>query len=80
MEAPETHLLLHSMETFDFVFHLFIMSEIYLITNILPKYLQNSQICISQALNQVPVRLEGEDKTLNDSNIKDYYRINTYYA
>ncbi|CAF3407389.1 unnamed protein product [Rotaria socialis] len=123
IEAPESHLLLHSMESFDFVFHLFIMSEIYLLTNILSKYLQSSQISISQALKQVkmtvdtlkslrneteferfyskalqmceeneidppkvqrkkkvPARLGGGDKDSTDLNIKDHYRINTYYA
>jgi hypothetical protein len=73
MEAPESHLLLHSMETFDFVFHLLIMSEIYLITNILSKYLQNSQICISQALNQVKMTVDALKSLRNETEFERFY-------
>lgn len=58
MDAPDAFLLLNSVQSFDFVFHLLIMSEIYLITNILSKYLQNSHICLTQALSQVKMTVE----------------------
>ncbi|CAF4338066.1 unnamed protein product, partial [Rotaria magnacalcarata] len=73
MEAPESHLLIHSMERFDFVFHLFIMSEIYLITNILSKYLQSSHICISQALNQVKMTVNALESLRNETEFERFY-------
>jgi hypothetical protein len=73
MEASKSHSLLHSMESFDFVFHLFIMSEIYLITNILSKYLQSSQICISQALNQVKMTVDALKSLRNKTEFERFY-------
>lgn len=58
MNVPESFLILNSIQSFDFVFHLLIMCEIYLITNILSKYLQNSHICLTQALSQVKTTVE----------------------
>ena len=73
MEAAESHLLLHSVETFDFVFHFLIMSKIYLITNILLKYLQNSQRCISQALDQVKMTVGALKSLRNETEFERFY-------
>ncbi|CAF3454693.1 unnamed protein product, partial [Rotaria socialis] len=73
IEAPESHLLLHSMESFDFVFHLFIMSEIYLLTNILSKYLQSSQISITQALKQVKMTVDTLKSLRNETEFERFY-------
>ena len=51
-------LMLNTIKTFDFLFHLLIMNEIYLITTILSKYLQGSNISLTSALIQVRLTIE----------------------
>lgn len=58
IEAPEAFLILNSIDSFDFTFHLFMMSELYLITNILSRYLQHANISLTEALGHVQMTVE----------------------
>jgi hypothetical protein len=123
MEEPDAFLLLNSIRTFDFVIHLLLMTEIYFLTNILSKFLQGSNISLTDALGQVnitidtlkslrneteferlynealklcdengiepctkvrqkkiPARLGGGVDIRTTLNVKDYYRVNSYYV
>ncbi len=73
MEVPEAFLLSKSIQSFDFVLHLLMMCEIYLITNILSKYLQNSQICVTQALKQVKMTVESLKALRNEMEFERFY-------
>lgn len=73
MDVPEAFLLCNSMRSFDFILHLFMMCEIYLITNILSKYLQSSDICVTQALKQVKTTAESLKSLRSDTEFERFY-------
>ena len=75
IEALESHQLLNSIESFDFLFHLLIMSKRYLITNILSKYLQSSDVCIIQAIKQVKMTVEILKSLGNETEFERFYSI-----
>jgi hypothetical protein len=73
MDVPEAFLLCNSIRSFDFILHLFMMCEIYLITNILSKYLQSSQICVTQALTQVKTTVQSLKDLRNETEFERFY-------
>jgi len=75
MDGPEAFLLSNSLNTFDFIFHLLIMSEVYLITNIMSKFLQNSNISLTQALIQAKMTVETLKAFRTDSEFERFYEI-----
>ncbi|CAF1273934.1 unnamed protein product [Rotaria sordida] len=89
----DVFIMLHVMQTFDFIFHIHLMSEVFLLTNILSKYLQKSDVSLTQALTQVKITIaslksmrsehefnRGSDVALATLSVKDNYRINSFYA
>ncbi|CAF4965576.1 unnamed protein product [Rotaria sp. Silwood1] len=59
IETGDSFILLQVIRTFDFVFHIHMMSEIYLITHILSKFLQHSNISLTDALAKVKVTIDS---------------------
>ena len=57
IELPDAFLLLNSLQSFDFIIHLFIMTEIYFLTNILSKFLQHPNVSLTDALAQVKITI-----------------------
>jgi hypothetical protein len=50
IDTADAFIMLKVVQTFDFIFHIYLMSEVFLITNILSKYLQKSDLSLTQAL------------------------------
>ncbi|CAM4898587.1 unnamed protein product [Rotaria socialis] len=66
-------LLLNSLQSFDFIIHLFIMSEIYLLTNVLSKSLHYSNISLTDALVQVKITVDTLKSLRNEPEFERFY-------
>ena len=73
MEAPDAYLLLNSIQSFDFIIHLLFMNKIYSITNILSKFLQHSNISLTDALNQVKTTIDTLKTLRTDTEFDSVY-------
>ena len=63
-------IILNTIKRLNFVFHLLIMYEIYSITNILSKYLQHSNISLTNALVHVRLTLKYYNNISNRTKIR----------
>ncbi|CAF2529546.1 unnamed protein product [Rotaria sp. Silwood2] len=59
IETGNSFILLQVIKNFDFVFHTYMMSEIYLSTHILSKFLQCANISLTDALAQVKITIDS---------------------
>jgi hypothetical protein len=73
MEVPDAFLLLNSLQSFDFIIHLLIMTEIYFLTNILSKFLQHSNISLTDALTQVKITIDTLKSLRNETEFERLY-------
>ncbi|CAF4368700.1 unnamed protein product [Rotaria sp. Silwood2] len=73
INVPEAFLLLNSLQSFDFIYHLVIMSEIYILTNILSKFLQLSNISLTDALVQVKTTVDALKSLRNEHEFQKLY-------
>ncbi|CAF0940276.1 unnamed protein product [Adineta steineri] len=65
IETGDSFILLQVIKTFDFVFHIYMMSEIYLITHILSKFLQRVNLSLTDALSQVKITIDSLESLRN---------------
>ncbi len=70
IETGNSFILLQVLRTFDFVFHVYMMSEIYLITHILSKFLQHSNITLTDVLGKVKITIDSLESLRNESEFK----------
>jgi hypothetical protein len=70
IETGDSFILLQVIRTFDFIFHIYMMSEIYLITHILSKFLQHSNITLTDALKKVKITIDSLESLRNESEFK----------
>jgi hypothetical protein len=70
IETGDSFILLQVLRTFDFVFHIYMMSEIYLITHILSKFLQHSNITLTDALGKVKITIDSFRSLQNEYEFK----------
>lgn len=73
MNDPAAFLLLNPLQSFDFIFHLLLMTEIYLLTNILSKFLQSSDISLTDALAQVKTTIDTLKSLRNETEFERMY-------
>ncbi|CAF3901627.1 unnamed protein product [Rotaria sordida] len=73
IEVPDAFLLLNSLLSFDFIFHLFIMMEIYFLTNILSKFLQHSNVSLTDVLAQVKITIDTLKSLQNETEFERIY-------
>ncbi|CAF3629139.1 unnamed protein product [Rotaria sp. Silwood1] len=70
LETSDSYILLHVIKTFDFVFHIYMMTEIYMITQILSKFLQRSNITLTDALAQVKITIDTLESLRNEDELE----------
>ncbi|CAF3939864.1 unnamed protein product [Rotaria sordida] len=73
IEVSDAFLLLNSVLSFDFIFHLFIMMEIYFLTSILSKFLQHSNVSLTDALAQVKITIDTLKRLQNETEFERIY-------
>jgi len=66
IEVSDGFIMLKVLQTFDFIFHIHLMSEVFLITNILSKFLQRSDVSLTQALVKVKITICSLESMKND--------------
>ncbi|CAF1033274.1 unnamed protein product [Rotaria sordida] len=66
LETSDSYILLQVIRTFDFIFHIYMMTEIYMITQILSKFLQRSNITLTDALAQVKITIDTLESLRNE--------------
>ena len=59
IETGDSFILLQTIKTFDFVFHIHMMNEVFLITKILSKFLQHANITLTDALAKVDITIDS---------------------
>ena len=74
IETADAFIMLKVVQTFDFVFHIHLMSEVFLITNILSKYLQKSDLSLTQALIQVKITIDSLESLKNEEEFNRIWR------
>ncbi|CAF4783804.1 unnamed protein product, partial [Rotaria socialis] len=57
IQVGDAFILLKVIQTFDFIFHIHLMSEVFLITNILSKFLQKLGVSLTEAIAQVEITI-----------------------
>ncbi|CAF1507289.1 unnamed protein product [Rotaria sp. Silwood1] len=67
IEVGDAFIMLPVIRTFDFIFHIHLMSEMFLLTNILSKYLQKSDVSLIQALVQVKATVDSLESLRNEN-------------
>jgi hypothetical protein len=72
IDTVDAFIMLKVVQTFYFIFHIHLMSEVFLITNILSKYLQKSGLSLTQALIQVKITIDSLKFLKNE---EDFNRI-----
>ncbi|CAF4636014.1 unnamed protein product [Rotaria sp. Silwood1] len=70
LETSDSYILLHVIKTFDFVFHIYMMTEIYMITQIFSKFLQRSNITLTDALAQVKITIDTLESLRNEDELE----------
>jgi len=73
LDNSDGFIMLNAIQKFDYLFHLTIMTEIYLITNILSKYLQHSDISLTTALIQVNITIETLKTLRTDLKFEEFW-------
>ena len=73
LNIPDAFLLLNSLQSFDFIIHLLIISEIYLLTNILSKFLQHWNISLTDTLVQVKTTVDALKSLRNKHVFERFY-------
>ncbi|CAF4162315.1 unnamed protein product, partial [Rotaria sordida] len=66
IQVGDAFILLKVIQTFDFIFHIHLMSEVFLITNILSKFLQKSGVSLTEAMAQVKMTICSLESMRND--------------
>ena len=69
-ETGDGFTLLQVIRTFDFIFYIYMMSETYLIVYVLSKYLQSSNIPLTNAFTQVNITVESFQSLRNEDCFK----------
>ncbi|CAF1660887.1 unnamed protein product [Adineta ricciae] len=72
IDVGDAFIMLKVIQTFDFGFHIHLMIKVFLITNILSKYLQKSNVSLTQAMVQVNVTIDSLKSLKNE---EDFNRI-----
>ena len=70
IETGDSFILLQVIKTFDFVLHIYMMNEIYLITHILSKFLQSANLSLTDALAQVKITIDSLQSLRNEHEFK----------
>ncbi|CAF3343574.1 unnamed protein product [Rotaria sp. Silwood2] len=67
MEVADAFIMLKVVQTFYFIFHIHLMSESFLITNILSKVLQKPDLPLTQASVQVKITIDSLESLRNEN-------------
>ena len=78
IQVGDAFILLKVIQTFDFIFHIHLMSEIFLITNILSKFLQKSGVSLTEAMVQVEMTICSLESMRNDDEFNRIWNENEY--
>ena len=70
IETDDSFILLQAIKTFDFVFHIYMTNEVFLITNILSKFLQHANITLTDALVKVDITIDSLHSLRNEYEFK----------
>jgi hypothetical protein len=66
IDTADAFIMLKVVQTFYFIFHIHLISEVFLIINILSKYLQKSDLSLTQALVQVKITIDSLESLKNE--------------
>ena len=66
IDTGDSFILLQAIKNFDFVFHIYMMNEVFLIANILSKFLQHANITLTDALAKVDITIDSLHSLQNE--------------
>ncbi|CAF1258602.1 unnamed protein product [Rotaria magnacalcarata] len=67
IDTGDSFILLLVIKTFDFVFHIYMVNEIFLITNILSKFLQYVSVTLTDVLAKVNITIDSLQSLRNEN-------------